>query len=54
MGRLSQEIQQDYILALKTLGYSQSEIKQAFGQVGTGISDQMPLNEGIKVLLAHL
>ena len=51
---ISPETQNDYITALKTLGYSVEETKQAIKKSKAYLTESMPLEEGLKVLLKSL
>lgn len=44
----------DLTLALKSLGYHQDEIKRAFSKSKETFSDNLSLEDGIKLLLKHL
>ena len=50
----SPQMGDDYILALQTLGYSKDEIKRAFSESGGQLSEDVPLEKGIKILLKHI
>lgn len=51
---VSNEFQKDLMAALKTLGYTQDEVKRAFQQCASSLQDKMSLEEGMKVLLKQL
>ena len=46
--------QSDTFLAMKTLGYSQEEIKRAFHRSTKELTDGLPLEDTVKILLKHL
>ena len=51
---VSNEFQKDLMAALKTLGYTQDEVKRAFQQCASSLQEKMSLEEGMKVLLKQL
>jgi Holliday junction DNA helicase RuvA len=51
---LSTSVSQDLILALKTLGYHQDEIKKAISLASSELSTGQNLEASIKVLLKHI
>jgi Holliday junction DNA helicase RuvA len=51
---ISGQWQKDLMLAMKTLGYTQEEIKNSFQNASHQLKESMSLEEGMKILLKHL
>lgn len=51
---VSKNITDDLTLALKTLGYSQDEIRRAIKAASDSLNESLTLEDGIKILLKHL
>jgi holliday junction DNA helicase RuvA len=51
---INKELENDLSLALKTLGYSNDEIKKALARSAEKLVDNLSLEQGLKVILKHL